>query len=274
MKENRDAWLNLLFSDEVEGGWSDRDPAADPGGKTNHGITIGCYSDWLNRPATETELRALTPEKCREIAVTMFWFPVNADKLPGGIDLLAADFAFHSHWTRAAKELQELVGVNPDGFVGDLTLTAVRKRQPAELMEEYVDAREAFLEDLKNWPQNARGWKKRLRLMKALARTKLSASPGLDEAKGSSIIKGAVAGTSLTGLTLGGVVAEYGPQLLKWLQNFSSDPTAIDKLQTGVHYINSVPAVIPILSGVIGVMGLGYAAIGWKRFKMFRKGKT
>jgi lysozyme family protein len=175
---------------------------------------------------------------------------------------------------QAGKELQRIVGVNDDGFVGDLTLTAVRKWKPAELMERYMDAREAFLEELPNWEANAKGWKKRLRLMKALARTKLSASPGMDEAKGSSIIKGAVAGTGLTTLTLGGVVTEYGPQLLRWLQDFSSDPAAIDKLQTGVHYVNSVPAVIPILSAVIGIMGLGYAVIGWKRFKMFRKGEV
>ncbi len=41
-----------------EGGWSD-DPN-DPGGATKLGVTIGTLSLWLGRPATKTEVKALT----------------------------------------------------------------------------------------------------------------------------------------------------------------------------------------------------------------------
>jgi lysozyme family protein len=179
MIENREAWMDLLFSDEVEGGWSDRPKNEDPGGKTMRGITLGCYSDFLGRAATPEELRQITEEKAREIAITMFWNPVSGDFLPGGVDVLAADFAFHSHWTRAAKELQELVGVKVDGFVGPNTISAVRRHNQRDLVLRYYDARMDFMEGLPNWEANARGWRKRAKLMRDLALKKVQARPTL-----------------------------------------------------------------------------------------------
>ncbi len=274
MRENRNSWLDLLLSAEIEGGWSDRPLSEDPGGWTMRGISHRCYSDYLDRPATKEEMQAITDAMAREIAVAMFWNPVNSDKLPGGIDILAADFAFHSHWLRAGKELQQIVGVEVDGFVGDRTLTAVRKWKPAELMEQYVDAREAFLEELPNYDANAKGWKKRLRLMKALARTKLQASPGLAEAAGSKIIKtnAPVAVASTGGLVW--AISEYGPQVVAWLRDYSSDPAALEHLQTGVQYVGTLPMAVTVLGGLLLLSTAGNAATMWWRWKMYKRGEV
>ncbi len=50
---------------KAEGGWTDR--AEDRGGATNFGITLPTLSDWLGRPATVEDLKALTEEDARAL---------------------------------------------------------------------------------------------------------------------------------------------------------------------------------------------------------------
>jgi lysozyme family protein len=56
-----------------EGGWSDH--AADPGGKTNWGITQATLGAYLRRPASAAEIRALTKEQAKAIYKKLFWTP-------------------------------------------------------------------------------------------------------------------------------------------------------------------------------------------------------
>ena len=277
MKENRDAWIGLLFSDDIEGGWLDRNLKDDPGGKTNRGVTIGCYSDYLGRPATDQELRAITAEKAREIAIAMYWNPVNADKLPDGIDIYAADFAWHSGWPQAGRVLQRLVGVEIDGFVGDKTLTAVRAQKPIDLLESYHLARLAFLEGLANWEANSNGWRKRCRLMHSLASSKVKPSQAVAEVAGSAIIKtNTVAAAGSVG-TFAWALAEYGPAVLHWLGEQADDPRTLERMQDGVTYL-AAPEHTSILAGILMlvsavVFGTSSFTV-WRRYRMWRKGRV
>lgn len=272
MIENREAWMDLLFSDEVEGGWSDRPKNDDPGGKTMRGITLACYSDFLGREATAEELRQITQEKCREIAITMFWNPVGSDFLPGGVDIMAADFAFHSHWSRAAKELQKLVGVDVDGFTGPNTIAAARKQKPRDLVMRYADARMAFLEDLPNWEPNARGWAKRVRLMRELALKKVQTAPAIADA-----IKNPTVVTAAASAAVGGSGIWYHFEQLRPLWDMAQrmiDPQSLEKLKAADEAVKGAGAGDPMQS----LLTLGYIAVAsvvtiYFQVRQFRTGR-
>lgn len=270
---NRDAWMDLLFSDEVEGGWSDRPKHADPGGKTMRGISIGCYSDFLGREATPEELKQITADKAREIALTMFWNPSSCDFLPGGLDILVADTAFHSGWPRAAKILQKLVGVDADGFIGPDTTAAARKQKPRDLVMNYADARMDFLEDLPNWEPNARGWRKRVKLMRDLALTKVQKNPTLTEA-----IKNPTVVTTATSTVAGGAGVWYYFDQLSPLWDAVKhvlDPQSIEKLKSVDDMVVSAGSGDPLQA----LLTLAYMTITggvaiYFQIRQFRKGRT
>lgn len=273
MIENRQAWMDLLFSDEVEGGWSDRPKSADPGGKTMRGITLGCYSDFLGREATADELRQISEETAREIAITMFWNPVSGDSLPGGVDILAADFAFHSHWTRAAKELQKLVGVKVDGFVGPNTIAAARKHDQQELVTRYCDARMDFLEGLPNWEPNARGWRKRVTLMRDLARKKVQTRPTLVATVTNPEAVGTVTAAAAGATGIAWYMDQLGP-LMETVKGLL-DPKYLEKLQAvdatvnGINVTDPLPALVALAYMTVTS---GFAA--YRIVQTFRRGRV
>ena len=89
----------LDFEMRMEGGFV-ADPH-DPGGATNHGITVLTLSRWLGRPATAADVRSLTTEMAEEILDYDYFAPVGFNGLPAGVDLLIADLAVNSGPARA-----------------------------------------------------------------------------------------------------------------------------------------------------------------------------
>lgn len=143
-----------------EGGFVD-DPK-DPGGATNLGITLGTLSHWLNHPATVDDVRALTPATVAPIYQTSYWNAAACDRLPAGVDYMVFDLAVNSGPGRAARFLQEAVGVTPDGAIGNQTLTAVAAQQPADIINAISARRETFYRDQPTFLHFGVGWLKRL----------------------------------------------------------------------------------------------------------------
>ncbi len=143
-----------------EGGWSD-DPQ-DPGGATNLGVTIGTLSLWLGRPATRVEVRALTPATVAPIYRRRFWDAIQGDALPAGLDYALFDFAVNSGPKRAVIGLQRALKIADDGALGPLTLAAVAKHRPADLIDALCDGRLVFLRQLSTWPRFGKGWGRRV----------------------------------------------------------------------------------------------------------------
>jgi lysozyme family protein len=143
-----------------EGGWSDH--KADPGGKTNWGITQAALSQYLGRPATASEIRALTKAEAQVIYRKLYWDRVSGDSLPAGIDLCVFDFGVNSGPSRAVKSLQAALGVKADGWVGEKTLAAIAERDPKKLIVELCDRRMAFLQKLPTWKTFGKGWANRV----------------------------------------------------------------------------------------------------------------
>lgn len=158
-----------------EGGWSD-DPH-DPGGATNLGVTIGTLSLWLGRPATKAEVRALTAASVAPLYRRRFWDAIQGDALPAGLDYALFDFAVNSGPRRAVIGLQRGLQIADDGRLGPVTLEAVAKHKPADLIDALCDGRLAFLRALSTWPRFGRGWSRRVEEVRAAALA-LHAAPG------------------------------------------------------------------------------------------------
>lgn len=143
-----------------EGGWSDHD--RDPGGATMYGVTIGTLSKWRGRKVTKAEVKALTRKEAEQIYKAWYWDAVKGDKLPAGVDLAVYDFSVNSGPARARKYLQRAVGVKQDGAIGPVTMEAVNKADPVELIETLCGHRMKFLKGLSTWDAFGKGWTNRV----------------------------------------------------------------------------------------------------------------
>lgn len=150
-----------------EGGYVDH--PADPGGATNRGITFATLADWRGTAITKDDVRNLTVAEAGAIYRKNYWDKVRGDALPPGVDLATFDAAVNSGPARAAKWLQQALGVAQDGAIGPLTLAAVAKAEPAALVGEICDARMAFLRSLSTWPTFGKGWTRRVDEVRAAA---------------------------------------------------------------------------------------------------------
>ena len=158
MKKNFiDALAHVL---KHEGGYVNH--PKDPGGMTNLGVTKAVWEEWIGRESNEKEMRSLTPAIVAPMYKKKYWDKIKGDELPDGVDYAVFDFAVNSGPGRAAKFLQELVGVNADGAIGPMTLTAVNKKDPKELVTDYNAKRQAFLESLPTFATFGKGWSTRV----------------------------------------------------------------------------------------------------------------
>lgn len=161
--------------DEVlkhEGGYVDH--PRDPGGATNLGVTLGtAKAHGLDidgdGDVDKIDVRNLKPRDVRPVYRKSYWLAAGCDALPAGPDLMVFDLAVNSGVTRAAKFLQEAVGVTADGKVGQITLGAARRIPPAELVLRLRNRRERFYRSLPTFSTFGKGWMRRLEAVSILA---------------------------------------------------------------------------------------------------------
>lgn len=154
--------------DEVlkhEGGYVDH--ARDPGGATNLGVTLGtAKAHGLDvdgdGDVDKIDVRNLKPRDVRPVYRKSYWLAAGCDALPAGVDLMIFDLAVNSGVSRAAKFLQEAVGVTADGKVGPITLGAARRLPPAELVLRLRNRRDRFYRSLPTFDTFGKGWLRRL----------------------------------------------------------------------------------------------------------------
>ena len=151
-----------------EGGFTD-DPR-DPGnhlpdgraGCTNFGVTQTAWEEYVGHKVSIQDMRDLTIEKISPFYKRRYWDAVRGDELPAGISYLCFDFAVNAGAGRSIKTLQNAVGVTPDGGFGPITMTAVKAVDPAELIERFSQAKEAFYRSLNTFPTYGVGWLNRV----------------------------------------------------------------------------------------------------------------
>lgn len=143
-----------------EGGWSDN--PADPGGATMKGITLANFRRYIDPKGTKDDLRHITDAQLAACYRKFYWDAVAGDALPDGVDYAVFDFAVNSGPGRAARYLQQLVGVSPDGVIGPATIAAVNKQPAGVTIDRLCDARLAFLQRLSTWSDFGKGWSARV----------------------------------------------------------------------------------------------------------------
>jgi lysozyme family protein len=151
-----------------EGGYANH--PSDPGGATNMGITRKTLamwrgiSPWWDLPTSDVQ--ALSRNEAAKIYKARYWDRCRGGSLPAGLDLALFDYAVNSGPLRAVKELQRICGTNLDGFVGPLTLAAVKKavaeQGVAQLVTRLCDRRLGFLRRLETFATFGRGWTRRI----------------------------------------------------------------------------------------------------------------
>lgn len=150
-----------------EGGFVDN--PADPGGATNHGISLR-YARSLgsqldldgNGVVDRNDIMAVTSERASTIYRNWFWHDVKGDELPAGVDLAVFDFAVNSGPSRAIKAMQKAVGTQEDGVIGPETLAKVRATPADIVIARVTDERRRFLRGLRTYPTFGRGWERRI----------------------------------------------------------------------------------------------------------------
>ena len=148
-----------------EGGFVDH--PSDKGGPTNMGITLPALSDWLGRPATVEDLKALTAADARafytEVHITKPGFGVipNQKMLS-----LVVDMSVNHGLKNAVKMLQRSVGVEDDGVFGEKSKAAVQAANYGQLYLRLCAERGRFYGRIitKDPSQSvfAKGWMNRL----------------------------------------------------------------------------------------------------------------
>jgi len=110
-----DRFLKFMpFIFEWEGGY-DNDPD-DPGGETNYGID--------KRSHPKEDIKNLTKDRAREIYWQEYWLKARCEDLPPRTGEVVMNIAVNAGHGRAAKWLQQAVGVPADGIIGKKTLEA------------------------------------------------------------------------------------------------------------------------------------------------------
>ena len=158
MKHNWEEALKHIL--KWEGGYVNH--PSDPGGMTNLGVTKRVWEEWTGKPATEADMRGLTIEMVTPLYKKRFWDAIRGDDLPSGVDLCVFDCAVNAGTGRAARFLQQTVGVVADGAIGPKTLEAVTKMSADEIIEKFCDLREAHFKSLSTFNVFGKGWMRRL----------------------------------------------------------------------------------------------------------------
>lgn len=158
MNSNFQAALDHVL--KSEGGFVNH--PSDPGGMTNLGCTKAVWEAFVGHPVSEADMRALTPADVAPLYKRKYWDKVSGDDLPSGLDYIVFDAAINSGPGRAAKWLQEVLGVAADGAIGKGTLAAVEAHNVNDLIKVYSAKRLAFLQSLPTFGTFGKGWTTRV----------------------------------------------------------------------------------------------------------------
>jgi len=153
----------------------------DPGGATNHGITIGTLKKIGidvdgDGDSDIADLKALRPQDIEYVYKKFYWDPVQGDFLPKGVDLVAFDAAVNSGVARSGIWIQSTTKDVQDGSIGPITLGNILKMDPHVIIQRALDARLAFMHQAKNpktgemlWPRYKHSWQSRVDDVRASA---------------------------------------------------------------------------------------------------------
>ncbi len=135
-----------------EGGYVN-DPL-DPGGETKFGIAKRSYP--------HVDIKALTRDQAITIYRRDFWDRAQGEKLPRSFAFQALDAAVNHGIGNAVRWMQRAAKVADDGIIGPMTLAAVGRTDPADLVLRFNAERLRFYAKLSTFDAFGRGWVNRV----------------------------------------------------------------------------------------------------------------
>jgi len=135
-----------------EGGYVNN--PADPGGETKYGISKRAYP--------HIDIPTLMRGQAIEIYRRDFWIPVQGDKLPAVLAFQVLDAAINHGAGNAVRWLQRAAKVADDGVIGPMTMAAIARADPADLVLLFNAERLDFYCKLATFETFGRGWSRRV----------------------------------------------------------------------------------------------------------------
>ena len=135
-----------------EGGYVNH--PADPGGETKYGISKRSYP--------HIDIPTLMRAQAVEIYRRDFWQRVSGDELPSAFAFQALDAAVNHGIGQAVRWMQRAAKVADDGVIGPVTLAAVKRAAPADLVLLFNAERLDFYAKLTTFDAFGRGWSRRV----------------------------------------------------------------------------------------------------------------
>jgi lysozyme family protein len=174
---------SLAITLKQEGGFSN--DKADHGGRTMRGITWREYAAYRKRRnLPDQDVKLISDNELHYIYRDSYWLTICADALPAGLDLCAFDYAVNSGPSRAARALQQALGLPQTGKITQTEISAVLAAPSLDkLIDAYCDLRAAFLRRIGVGSQSVflKGWLSRVRTIRreahAMAATASAGAP-------------------------------------------------------------------------------------------------
>jgi lysozyme family protein len=155
----------LAFVLRWEGGLVDN--PADPGGRTNQGVTQKVYDAWRQQQGEQPrDVKLIEAAEVATIYRSGYWTPACCDGLAAPLALAEFDTAVNMGVKRAIRFLQTAVKSTVDGNFGPDTQRAIAACDAGDALVGYCNARESYYKQLV--AQNAqlsvflKGWLNRL----------------------------------------------------------------------------------------------------------------
>lgn len=153
---------------QLEGGFVNH--PEDKGGITNCGITLETFRSFLGQDKTVKDLQSMNYGMWKEIMKTGYWDKCRADEIEcQAIAELLVDWTVNSGFV-AVRKVQGIIGCNPDGIVGPITLSLINTSDPEILFEKIWNARHQFYINIVKRNPSQRvfmnGWMNRLNAFK------------------------------------------------------------------------------------------------------------
>lgn len=132
-----------------EGGFSDHPD--DPGGATNWGITHATLARWRGvGSVTANEVKAMSYEEAKDIYFANYWSKMKCGSMPGPLALAVYNIGIHCGADVSGGYLQDALnaqgaGLESDGDIGPLTLSAIGRFGLKETLRRVIDFYEARL---------------------------------------------------------------------------------------------------------------------------------
>jgi lysozyme family protein len=143
-----------------EGGFVDHPD--DPGGATNHGITLATLRAWRGEAVTAQDVRELSRDEAAAIYRARYWDRCRCGEMPAGLDLLVFDGAVNHGPGQSVRMLQQALGVAADGLIGPQTLGAAGRADARAAITETAARRMVFYGGLPTFGTFGLGWSRRL----------------------------------------------------------------------------------------------------------------